>query len=73
MVLGIGPDQQGQAGFREKVHQSAAPQLRALPSRRGVAAARTARIAKAHWHDRDSRFVVELLIGHAHPVTQPIP
>lgn len=73
MALGIGSDQQGQADFRQKLHQSSAPQLRAFLPRRGVAAARTARIAKAHWNDRDSAFVVELPIAQAHPVAQPIP
>src|SRR4029434_1022234 len=48
------------------------PQLRAFSTRRQITAAASTGIAISHGDDRDARFVVEVILAHAHPQTQAL-
>ena len=72
VALRVLPDEQSQFNQRQFGQQLVEPQLRAFATRRQITAVASSRIAIAHRNDRNSRFIVEDVLVHAHPTAQTL-
>lgn len=72
MTLRMLSDEQGQFDERQFGQQLIKPQLGAFTAWRQIATDASARIAVAHWNDRNARFIVKDLLAETHPRAQPL-